>query len=133
MTIVNLCVYLKNLKTHCGFGEESDTDIHRIHMGYILFCKLYTISIHFLPPTILWPGVPDKLDDVLLLVVLSFPSPLPKTLRSSNNLYVGTKGFGPAAGAGFLGPALTRGSPCTADPFIPLKGKELYCCMGLAP
>jgi len=91
------------------------------------------LAFHFLPPTILWPGVPDKLDDVLLLVVLSFPSPLPKTLRSSNNLYVGTKGFGPAAGAGFLGPALTRGSPCTADPFIPLKGKELYCCMGLAP
>jgi hypothetical protein len=96
-------------------------------MGIILFCKLYTIPLafHFLPPTMLWPGDPDKLDDAPLLVVLSLPSTLPKTLRSSNNLYVGTKGFGPAAGEGYLGPALTRGSPCTADPFIPLKGKEL--------
>lgn len=52
------------------------------------------VAFHFLPPTILWPELPDRLDDVLPLVTL------PKTLRSSNNLYEGIKGFGPVVGAG---------------------------------
>lgn len=93
-------------------------------MGPVLQAVPLTLTFHFLPPTIPWPEAPDKVDDVL-------PPALPKTLRSSNNLYEGIKGFGAAAGAGFLGPVLTRGSPCIADPLIPLAGKELWCCKGL--
>ena len=81
-------------------------------------------AVHFRPPTMPWPEGPDKLGDVLL-VIFTLPSALPKTLRSSNNLYEGTKGFCPVAGARLLGLILAGVFPCIADPLLPLAGKEL--------
>lgn len=84
------------------------------------FCKQFrcVLRFHFLPPTILWPEVPVKPEDALLLA-------LPNTFRSSNNLYEGTKGFCAAGGAGLLAlAAATRDSPLTANPFS-LAEKEL--------
>ena len=85
---------------------------------------------HFLPPTILWVEVPDKLGDVLLVIL---PSEFPSTFKSSNNLYDGIKGFCPATGAGFLGPILLQESPFIGAPLLPFMGNELKCCKGLFP
>ncbi|KAF2306511.1 hypothetical protein GH714_018881 [Hevea brasiliensis] len=88
-------------------------------MIYLVWCSL-PLAFYFLPPTIPWLEGPDKLGDVLP-VILNLPSALPRTFRSSNNLYDGIKGFCPG-GAGFLGPEFTIGSPFMATPLIPLVG-----------
>lgn len=72
---------------------------------------------------IFWLGFPDALG---YRPLLSLPSLLPKTLRSSNNLYEGTKGFCPE---GMLpGPLVTGTFPFMANPLLVLAGKELMCC-----
>lgn len=109
--------------------ENADTDVEHI-FTYGVICRPV---FHFLPPTIPWPGVPEKPDDVLLFATLSFPSALPKTFRSSNNRYEGMKGFCPAAGAGLLGPGIVGKPPWLSDPVAPLAGNGLYCCNGVAP
>lgn len=53
---------------------------------------------------------------------------LGRTLRSSNNLYDGTKGFCPVGGATFLLADGTTASPFRAETGFPLAGTELTCC-----
>lgn len=88
---------------------------------------------HFLPPTILWPEPPAKLEDVLPLVTFSLASVLPKTFRSSNSLYDGMNGLCAVEGVEFLGPpAVHVSAPRMATgSLIPLTGNELRCCNGL--
>lgn len=68
-------------------------------------------------------------------LVLNLPSGLPRTLRSSNNLYEGIKGFcpAPAGTAENVGVEFETGrmSPLIAAPFNPLAGYGLTCCKGL--
>lgn len=106
--------------------ERRCTNIHHIHIDRSFLRRLI---LHFLPPSIPWLEVPDKLGDVLL-VTLSFPSAFPRIFKSSNNLYEGMKGFGdcPAAVAGFQ-VLVFCGFLTMADPLFPLTGNELLCCM----
>lgn len=65
---------------------------------------------HFLPPTMLCPAIPDKGGE-LPFDVWCFPSDLPRTFKSSNSLYEGTNGFGPAAEFACCWIECTCGSP----------------------
>jgi hypothetical protein len=66
----------------------------------------------------------------VLPFILNLPSAFPRTFRSSNNLYEGTKDCFCPGGAGTLEAELE--SPLIIDPLPTLVGRELNCCIGLA-